>query len=193
MNAYYAAFGIPTSRKQLIIDYSVEVFFILDIFFSFCQEYIDPETYRVESNIHAIALNYIKTRLAFDLVAVIPFDLFLARHLGDHTKLLRLLKWLRMPRLARILDQSRFKSMINRLLDAQMEAKYNKFQENISFPIQRKLILVYIYRICTLVLIMTACSYFVGILWYIFVDLQPSEGDNFTQNFDLQRESNTQK
>ena len=79
---------------------------------------MDSETYKVESNIHAIALNYIKTRLAFDLVAVVPFDLLLAGHLGSHTKLLRLLKWLRMPRLARILDPSRFKSLINRLLDA---------------------------------------------------------------------------
>ena len=67
-----------------------------------------------------------------------------------------------------------------------MEAKYNKFQENISFPIQRKLILVYIYRVCTLVLIMTASSYFVGILWYIYTDLQANEvTENFAVAFDL--------
>ena len=36
VNAYYAAFGIPTSHRQLIVDYIVELFFVLDIFFSFC-------------------------------------------------------------------------------------------------------------------------------------------------------------
>ena len=77
VNAYYAAFGIPTNTKQIVVDYTIEVFFLLDIFFSFCQEYVDSETYAVESNIHAIALNYIKSRFIFDLLAVIPLDLFL--------------------------------------------------------------------------------------------------------------------
>ena len=36
VNAYYAAFGIPTSHKQLMVDYAVEMLFVLDIFFSFC-------------------------------------------------------------------------------------------------------------------------------------------------------------
>ena len=80
VNAYYAAFGIPTNTKQIIFDYVVEGFFLLDIFFSFCQEYVDSETYTIESNIHAIALNYIKSRFIFDLLAVIPFDLFLRQY-----------------------------------------------------------------------------------------------------------------
>ena len=36
VNAYYAAFGIPTNFKQILVDYIVEVFFLFDIFFSFC-------------------------------------------------------------------------------------------------------------------------------------------------------------
>ena len=72
----------------------------------------------MESNIHAIALNYMKTRLLFDLLAIVPFDLFLKEYFQEHTKLLRLLKWLRMPRLARILDQARFKSIISRFFEA---------------------------------------------------------------------------
>jgi hypothetical protein len=45
-----------------------------------------------------------KTRFVFDALAVIPLDLFLKDYFNGHTKLLRLLKWLRMPRLAKILD-----------------------------------------------------------------------------------------
>ena len=124
VNAYYAAFGTPTNFKQILIDYIVEVFFLLDICFSFCQEFIDQETFNVESNIHAIALNYIKTRFVFDLLAVLPLDLLLKDYLGKLDKLLRLLKWLRMPRLAIVLDQARFKTIISRFFEARMEARY---------------------------------------------------------------------
>ena len=148
----------------------------------------------MESNIHAIAFNYIKTRFLFDLLAVVPMDLLLRKYFSKHTKLLRLLKWLRMPRLAKILDQARFKSIISRFFEAQMEAKYRKFQENISFPIQRKLILVNIYKICTLILIMFASSYFVGILWYIYIDLQEKTTDpNFATSFRLSEMPNAEK
>ena len=41
VNAYYAAFGTPSDIKKIVFDYSVEIFFLLDIFFSFCQEYVD--------------------------------------------------------------------------------------------------------------------------------------------------------
>ena len=74
-----------------------------------------------------------------------------------------------------------------------MEAKYRSFQENISFPIQRKLILVNIYRICTLVLIMFASSYFVGILWYIYVDFKSTEDRNFATYFNLSEVTNSEK
>ena len=77
-----------------------------------------------------------------------------------------------------------------------MEAKYRKFQENISFPIQRKLILVNIYRICTLILIMFASSYFVGILWYIYIDLrntQETTDPNFASSFKLSEMPNAEK
>ena len=74
-----------------------------------------------------------------------------------------------------------------------MEAKYRKFQENISFPIQRKLILVNIYRICTLILIMFASSYFVGILWYIYIDFEQSEDRNFATSFELREIPNSEK
>ena len=41
VNAYYAAFGTPTDLKQILFDYLIEVFFLFDICFSFCQEYVD--------------------------------------------------------------------------------------------------------------------------------------------------------
>ena len=41
VNAYYAAFGTPTEFKHILFDYFIEVCFLLDIFFTFCHEYID--------------------------------------------------------------------------------------------------------------------------------------------------------
>ena len=98
-----------------------------------------------------------------------------------------------MPRLAKILDQARFTLMISRFFEAQMEAKYKNFQENISFPIEKKLVLVNIYRICTLVLIIFASSYFVGILWYIFIDYNKSSDADFASSFGLNSVPDSEK
>ena len=74
-----------------------------------------------------------------------------------------------------------------------MEAKYKNFQENISFPIEKKLVLVNIYRICTLVLIIFASSYFVGILWYIFIDYNKSSDADFASSFGLNSVPDSEK
>jgi len=50
-NAYYAAFGIPESISLIILDYSGELMFLLDMIFCFCQEYKHPETFYMVSDI----------------------------------------------------------------------------------------------------------------------------------------------
>ena len=42
------------------------------------QEYNDTETYRAVKEIKTIAKNYLKGSFIFDLVAIIPFDIFLS-------------------------------------------------------------------------------------------------------------------
>jgi len=73
-NAYYSAFGIPESISLIVFDYSVEIMFLLDMIFCFCQEYKDEETYTMVSDIKRIAKNYIKGSFVFDLMAWLPIE-----------------------------------------------------------------------------------------------------------------------
>ena len=50
-NAYFAAFGISDDLKIVIINQAVETMFLMDIVFTFCQEYLDEETYKIVSDI----------------------------------------------------------------------------------------------------------------------------------------------
>jgi hypothetical protein len=70
---------------------------------------------------------------------------------------------------------------INQVEERRMERRFKKHQANVVYPIRRILFLVYLYRLVTLVIIIFTSSYFIGVLWYIFVtELQSLPGqDNF--------------
>ena len=111
--AYFAAFGNPTSKGQIFLDYFVEVLFFLDFIFCFCQEYKDEETYTVVSDIKKIAKHYIKGSCIFDFLANVPFDAYFmesdTQMMVEQSRLFRLLKLLRVPRLFELLNVDRFK------------------------------------------------------------------------------------
>lgn len=115
--AYYAAFGTTLNDWQNTIDYFVELLFIFDFIFCFCQEYKDDETYTVVSDIKKTAKNYLKGSCIFDLLANIPFELFFIenklRKDNQEGRLFRLLKLLRLPRLFELLDIERIKQTLN--------------------------------------------------------------------------------
>jgi len=71
--AYYAAFGLPTSELEIFLDQSIEFLFWLDFFFCFCQEYIDEQTFMAVSELKLIAKHYMMGSCFFDLLACIPF------------------------------------------------------------------------------------------------------------------------
>ena len=77
VNAYYSAFGNPENKYQIILDYSIEVLFAMDLIFNFFQEYKDEETYTIVSDVKKIAKHYLKGSCIFDLLANIPFKLIL--------------------------------------------------------------------------------------------------------------------
>jgi len=95
------------------LDYSIEVFFAFDLCFCFCQEYKDEETYTIVSDIKMIAKHYAKGSFIFDLLANVPFELlFAGGNSGDNSRLYRLLKMFRVPRLFELLNVDRIKSTI---------------------------------------------------------------------------------
>jgi len=56
------------------LDNFVETLFLMDMVFCFCQEYLDEETYTVQSDIKTIAKHYLKRSFIFDLLAWLPID-----------------------------------------------------------------------------------------------------------------------
>ena len=81
--------------------------FLMDIVFTFCQEYLDEETYKVVSDIKLIAINYLKGTFIFDFLAWIPFEWIFSDY--HHVRLFRLLKLFRVPRLAALINVDNFK------------------------------------------------------------------------------------
>ena len=143
--------------------------------FCFCQEYLDEETYTVVTDIKTIAMHYMKRSFIFDLLAWLPLEFIFVDSLiskaadeDDPTRLTRLLKLLRLPRLAQLLDVEKFKQLVKEYYNKQLENNLRK-NNNKSYPIMRALLLVQFYRIFQLVIIIFACSYFLGIVWHIIV------------------------
>ena len=120
-NALYSAFGMSDSFTFMIVDQCVETMFLFDMFFCFCQEYLDEETYTVESDIKIIAKHYLSGSFFFDLVAWVPVDLILRLQNKNNEEaispLWRLFKLLRMPRLAQLLDVDKCKNIVNSYYD----------------------------------------------------------------------------
>ena len=178
--AYYAAFGMSLNPAQNIVDYFVELLFIFDFIFCFCQEYKDEETYTVVSDIKKTAKHCLKGSCLFDLLANIPFELFFMGNTiridNQEGRLFRLLKLLRLPRLFELLDIERIKQTLNDYYSKRLVEAFradNPQSEEVSSPILKVLMYVQVFKICRLCIIIFTVSYFLGILWHIYVcDIQ---------------------
>lgn len=151
--AYYAAFGPPDKvyanrspgRIAFIefVDQTVEFSFYLDFICCFLQEYKDEETYTIVSDIKKIAKHYIKGSCVFDLLACLPFDRILT--VGGRqtdTRLYRLLKLFRVPRLLELLNVDRIKQSINDHYNKILQTAVENNVESKSYPILKALMLV---------------------------------------------------
>nr|XP_012139355.1 PREDICTED: potassium voltage-gated channel subfamily H member 2 isoform X3 [Megachile rotundata] len=111
---YIAAFELSdpdyNSRKNkkysddpiVIIDFIVDVTFIVDIIINFRTTFVNSND-EVVSHPAKIAVHYLKGWFIIDLVAAIPFDLFLVgSHTDETTTLIGLLKTARLLRLVRV-------------------------------------------------------------------------------------------
>ena len=110
-NSYYSAFGLPSSKMFNFIDIFIELLFVSDLVFCFCQEYMDDTTFSIEKDFLKIAKHYLKQTFLIDFIACLPITNII-QNPGEKTRLWRLAKLLRMPRLAQLLDVEKVKSMI---------------------------------------------------------------------------------
>ncbi|XP_023247841.1 potassium voltage-gated channel subfamily H member 8 [Copidosoma floridanum] len=119
----YNASFVNNERPSMVSDYVVEVIFIADIVLNFRTTYVSVKG-EVVSNSKSIAVNYIKSWFAIDLVAALPFDLLYASDLysGDessasHIHLVKLTRLLRLARLLQKMDRySQYSAIILTML-----------------------------------------------------------------------------
>ena len=70
-SAFYACFGMPEGNRTLQgIDYTMEIFFLIDIILSFFKEFLDEETHKPVRDCKVIAKRYLMSIFFFDLVAL---------------------------------------------------------------------------------------------------------------------------
>lgn len=111
-NAYVAAFGETNELWFVVCDQFMESLFLLDMVFNFLEEYSDEETYTYVSDLKKISLRYLQGKFIFDLLAWLPFNLMIELFDG-RKRLFRVLKMLRLPRLAQLLNVERVKKLVN--------------------------------------------------------------------------------
>ena len=178
---YYSASGNPTELDARIIELITETLFSLDLLFCFLQEYNDVETYRTVREVKTIAKHYLKGSFIFDLLAIIPFyfmfDSTNKIEYERNSRLIKLLKLLRVPRLFALLNVDKIKKSIQYHYEMQLyDSKTGKYKDGKYYPTLKVLNLVRIYKIFRLVIIIFTSSFFLGILWYIYItDIQEDE------------------
>jgi hypothetical protein len=175
-NAYYSAFGAPETTWFIVVDVTVELMFFFDMIFCFFQEYKDEETCNHVTKFRQIATHYFRKSFIFDLIAWVPISLMLnetAVFYPFYNRIGRLLKLFRLPRLSQLLDVEKCKSLLNEYYGKRLLEAVLLNDNDFHFPIMRVLIAVNIYNLISLIIIIFATSYFLGIFWLIFTrDLQ---------------------
>ena len=108
MSLYNSAFVASQNKYVKIWDWTVEVFFYTDLLLNFLHSYRDPETLNAVENITLIVKNYLYGWFLIDFLACFPFQLLFKSGI-----LLKLFRLARLPRLLKLLDESRFKKVLS--------------------------------------------------------------------------------
>lgn len=104
---FYVAFVSPTNTLHKAFDWIVEIAFYTDLFLNFITEYYDPTLRKPVRDLKCILINYVTGWFMIDFLSVFPFASIMDT--GSGTKLFRLF---RIPRLLKLLDVSRFSSIL---------------------------------------------------------------------------------
>ena len=80
--AFFACFGEPTSGAIQMIDFIMEIAFIIDLLLNFLTQYTDPrEPDKPVKDLMKICLNYIRGNFFFDFLAVSAWPIIaMVRH-----------------------------------------------------------------------------------------------------------------
>lgn len=87
----------------------------------------------------------------------------------DKNRLYKLIKLLRVPRLFELLNVERIRQLINDHYNQKLKNDVMNEVESEGYPILKALMYLKIFKIFRLVVIIFTSSYFLGILWHIYV------------------------
>jgi potassium voltage-gated channel Eag-related subfamily H protein 2 len=73
---YIELFTSPQKNILAVLDFIVDIMFIIDIFINFRTTYVDPNNEHIISHPGKIALHYFKGWFFIDALAAVPFELF---------------------------------------------------------------------------------------------------------------------
>ena len=104
---YNSAFSPVLSFNIRVWDWIVEVFFYVDFILNFFQAYRDPIALKVVTEHKMIILRYLYGWLIIDLLSIFPFQFLFSGGI-----MLKLVRLARLPRLIKLLDESRFKRVL---------------------------------------------------------------------------------
>ena len=85
------------------------------------------------------------------------------------SRMYKMLKFLRIPRLFDLLDVDRVKQSITNYYSEKLLKAVQENDESESYPILKALMYVQMYKILRLSLLIFTSSYFLGIVWHIYV------------------------
>ena len=84
-------------------------------------------------------------------------------------RLFKLIKLLRVPRLFELLNVQRIKQLVNDYYNARLQQNVKNQVTGEAYPILKQLNIMQMYKIFRLIIIIFVTSYFLGILWHIYV------------------------
>jgi len=123
----------------MIMDNLFEFLYFIDMTCCFCQEYLDEETFTEVTDVKQIAIHYVKKSFIFDLLAILPFEMMFK--FQKTSRLWRLIKLLRMPRLAELLNVEKVKGFINTFYTNQLIENIREGNDE-TYPTKKIMLMV---------------------------------------------------
>lgn len=177
--AYMAAFGESSLSESAYILYILfEAVFVISIIKNFTTEYKSDGMSKPIRDIKKIAIRYLNTGFIIDLLMVIPFAYIFGGEAVRNAKLCYFIKCYRLVRGFKIFNVS---DIISKIQLKSMESMQERIKKNPNLgedqtidhnSIEEILLLGYFLKTMKLVIMIFNISFFVGIFFFVFCDIQ---------------------
>lgn len=141
------AFGeIPEPVGWIVVNYTIDICFLIDIFVIFHSAFYDSEYLIVEDK-KEIAHYYMTGWLCIDLLAIIPFDLLLSASANDGQNFNDFARVVRLGRIARLIKMTRLLRILKIVKERSKLLKYLTDILKIGLGFERLLFFLIIFLI----------------------------------------------